>query len=162
MTEFYREKHVEYIRKISSDTQSFEYLVTQHLRMSGVYWGLTALALLVVDLKAESFSDQVLEWIFTCYDPESGGFSGNTNHDPHMLYTLSALQILALYDQLDKVDAPKVISFVCSLQQPDGSFAGDKWGEIDTRFSYCALSILSMLKALDKIDLPKAVDFIVR
>jgi geranylgeranyl transferase type-2 subunit beta len=163
MAEFYRDKHVENIRKISMDTESFEYLVTQHLRMSGVYWGLTALALLGVDLKGEPFSETMIEWIFSCFDPVSGGFGGNTHHDPHMLYTLSALQILALYDALDKVDRAKVIEFVSSLQQPDGSFAGDKWGEIDTRFSYCALSILSILNALDSgsIDKQKAVDFIV-
>lgn len=81
-----------------------------------------------------------------------------------MLYTLSALQILALYGSLDLVDKDKIISFVAGLQKTDGSFAGDQWGEIDTRFSYCALSILSILGALhhESVDLNKAVDFIVR
>ena len=51
---------------------------------------------------------------------------------------------------------------VSGLQQPDGSFAGDRWGEIDTRFSYCALSCLSLLKRLDAVNVPKAVEFIVR
>lgn len=32
--------------------------------------------------------------------------------------------------------------------QPDGSFAGDEWGEVDTRFSYCALSTLAILGKL--------------
>jgi geranylgeranyl transferase type-2 subunit beta len=32
--------------------------------------------------------------------------------------------------------------------QPDGSFAGDEWGEIDTRFSYCALSTLAIMGKL--------------
>jgi geranylgeranyl transferase type-2 subunit beta len=91
-------------------------------------------------------------------------FAGNTNHDPHLLYTLSALQVLALYDELHRVDRDAVIRFVASLQQSDGSFAGDKWGEIDTRFSYCALSVLSLLNALDhdSVSVPKAVDFIKR
>jgi geranylgeranyl transferase type-2 subunit beta len=34
---------------------------------------------------------------------------------------------------------------VTSLQLPDGSFAGDRWGEVDTRFSYCALLTLSLV-----------------
>lgn len=91
-------------------------------------------------------------------------FGGNTHHDPHMLYTLSALQILALYDRLDVVDRNKVIGFIAGLQQPDGSFAGDRWGEIDTRFSYCAFSALSILGALDEghIDKLNAVEFVVR
>lgn len=71
--EFYREKHVEYVRKISADTESFEYLVSQHLRMSGVYWGLTALTILGEDIKKEAFSETMVAWIMSCYDDQSGG-----------------------------------------------------------------------------------------
>lgn len=65
---------------------------------------------------------------------------------------------------MDVIDRSKVKMFVKNLQQSDGSFAGDKWGEIDTRFSYCALSILSILGDLHDgtIDLSKAVDFVER
>jgi geranylgeranyl transferase type-2 subunit beta len=74
------------------------------------------------------------------------------------------LQVLALYDELSVVDADLVVSYVASLQQSDGSFSGDQWGEIDTRFSYCALSVLSILGQLDspKIDMKKAIDFVAR
>lgn len=37
------------------------------------------------------------------------------------------------------------MSYVSKLQQDDGSFTGDKWGEIDTRYSFCALACLSLL-----------------
>jgi geranylgeranyl transferase type-2 subunit beta len=37
-----------------------------------------------------------------------GGFGGSERHDPHLLYTLSALQVLALYDKLDAIDADEV------------------------------------------------------
>lgn len=40
---------------------------------------------------------------------------------------------------------------IASLQQPDGSFHGDQWGEVDTRFSYCALCCLSLLGRLDEV-----------
>lgn len=161
---FIREKHITYVRQVSSDTESFEYLVSQHLRMSGVYWGLTAMFLLGVNLKEEASSVGMVDWIMTCFDTETGGFGGNTHHDAHILYTLSAIQILALYDELHVLDKEKIKSFVKSLQQPDGSFAGDKWGEIDTRFSYCALSIMSLLGCLHDgtIDVKKAVDFVSR
>jgi geranylgeranyl transferase type-2 subunit beta len=81
-----------------------------------------------------------------------------------LLYTLSAIQILALYDQMDVLDVDAVVGFVSKLQQPDGSFSGDKWGEVDTRFSYCALSILSILGRLHSgdIDLEMAIDFVAR
>ena len=55
----------------------------------------------------------------------SGGFSGGIGHDPHILYTLSALQILALCNKMELVDIDAVASFIISLQQEDGSFVGD-------------------------------------
>lgn len=90
----------------------------------------------------------------------AGGFGGNHQHDPHILYTLSAVQILALFDRLDAVDADKIANYIAGLQNEDGSFSGDGWGEIDTRFSYCAICCLSLLKRLDRIDLEKACNFV--
>lgn len=49
---------------------------------------------------------------------------------------------------------------VSSLQQPDGSFWGDEWGETDTRFSYCALSVLWLLDRLDAIDVQQAARYV--
>lgn len=71
---FFHGKHCAYIRKVSADTESFEYLVSQHLRMSGVYWGSTALVLLGVDIEVEPFSVGMIDWIMSCYDEESGGY----------------------------------------------------------------------------------------
>jgi geranylgeranyl transferase type-2 subunit beta len=53
-------------------------------------------------------------------------------------------------------------SGVKALQQEDGSFSGDEWGEVDTRFSYIAISICHLLKRPDVIDVDKAVEFIGR
>lgn len=35
-------------------------------------------------------------------------FGGNEGHDPHILYTLSALQVMALLGELERVDKDKV------------------------------------------------------
>jgi geranylgeranyl transferase type-2 subunit beta len=70
---FCTQLHLGYIRKVSSDTESFEYLVTQHLRMSGVYWGLTSLSLLGIDLKQEPSYVGMVDWIVKCQDVNSGG-----------------------------------------------------------------------------------------
>ena len=86
---------------------------------------------------------------------------GSAGHDSHLLYTLSALQLLALCGRLDLADAGVTVPFIAALQQGDGSFAGDRWGEIDTRFTYCALSALALLGRLDAIDVPRAVAFVV-
>ena len=71
---FHIDKHVQYIQKISADVQSYEYLVTQHLRMSGIYWGLTSLALLGRDLKEETSYPGMVDWILSCQDTVMGGY----------------------------------------------------------------------------------------
>lgn len=37
--------------------------------------------------------DEIIEFITSCQDSESGGISSSIGHDPHMLYTLSAVQV---------------------------------------------------------------------
>ncbi|XP_021674220.1 geranylgeranyl transferase type-2 subunit beta 1 isoform X2 [Hevea brasiliensis] len=156
MGELAVDNHVEYILSVRKRKDSFESLVMEHLTMSGAYWGLTCIDLLgkldVVD------SEEVTEWIMQCQH-ESGGFAGNIGHDPHVLYTLSAVQVLALLNKLNVLDIDKVSNFV-GLQNEDGSFSGDMWGEIDTRFSYVAICCLSLLHRLDKINVEKAVNYI--
>ena len=104
----------------------------------------------------------IIDWVFSCYDVRTGGFGGNCSsgsssncpHDGHLLYTLSALQILAMANALDdeRLDKDAIVKFVSNLQNDDGSFSGDEWGEVDTRFSYCALSCLALL---GRLPLPK-------
>lgn len=38
-----------------------------------------------------------------------------------------------------------MVSYVTKLQNEDGSFCGDQWGEVDTRFSMCAVACLALL-----------------
>ena len=42
-------KHAEFIKNSSLDTETIEYALTEHLRLSGMYWGLTAHKLLVMN-----------------------------------------------------------------------------------------------------------------
>ena len=39
-------------------------------------------------------------------------------------------QILTLYDAVDSLNIDSLVSWVAGLQQEDGSFYGDKWGEL--------------------------------
>ncbi len=184
--DFYNDLHVKYIENLASKIDapgSYEGAVTEHLRMSGIYWSITAMSLLLpadeVNNKMNLTSHKetgaekssIVDFIFECFDEKSGGFGGNKMQDGHILYTLSAIQILALADGLDNerflAMKPNVIKFISSLQQQDGSFAGDEWGEVDTRFSYCALSALSIIGQLHcddsaeaAIDVDKAAEYI--
>lgn len=151
------EKHANFITKLGLSEDNYEFAITDYLRMSGMYWGLTALELM--DKSDKLSKAEVFDFIKKCQDPDSGGISASLNHDPHLLHTLSAIQILCMYNKVDVIDKEGVVKYVASLQQLDGSFSGDKWGEIDTRFSFCAVATLSLLKRLDAIDVEKAVKF---
>lgn len=151
-------KHIDFIKEYGKTQHTFEYGLTDYLRVSGMYWGLTAMELMnhLHDLPEH----EVIEYIKDCQDETSGGISGCIDHDPHLLHTLSAVQVLCLYDRLDAIDVDGVVKYVASLQTEDGSFMGDKWGEIDTRFSMCAVATLALLKRLDAINIEKAVAFV--
>ncbi|KAK5132277.1 hypothetical protein LTR08_009265 [Meristemomyces frigidus] len=162
------EKHVAYIQSLDTRREELEYHLTEHLRISGIYWGLTALHLLGHPdaLPREG----VLDFVFICLH-ENGGFSPAPGHDPHMLYTLSAVQILAMVDGFGELEKKvpdgktKVARYIASLQRANGTFAGDEWGETDTRFMYGALNALSLLGLLPQqqpdqppmIDIPAAM-----
>lgn len=151
--------HKAYIKALDSNKETFEYYATEHLRMSGVYWALCAMD--VLGARDEMPLADIRAWVLKCQGA-NGGFGGNIGHDPHLLYTLSAVQILVIVDALDDLDKDRVVEFVAKLQQEDGSFVGDEWGEVDTRFSYCALSCLSILGRLDAVDVAKATAYVAK
>jgi len=162
-TSFGEDKHTSFILNLYQENSSFEQLMMEHLRMSAVYWGLTGLSMMGKDSVEGIDKPALVEWVLSCQH-EDGGFGGNIDQDSHMLYTLSALQILALCDALDRVDFVQVEGYIAGLQQEDGSFFGDKWGEVDTRFTYCALSALSIMARLwdSSVDVNKAAEYIGR
>ncbi|RLU17523.1 hypothetical protein DMN91_009758 [Ooceraea biroi] len=136
------EKHVNYLLSYGTKKDDYNYHQTEHIKMSGIYWGLTALDLMGALERANK--EDMLEFIGRCQN-ESGGISASLQHDPHLLYTLSAVQILCMYNALDVIDIDKVVNYVRDRQQADGSFTGDQWGEVDVRFSFCAIATLSLL-----------------
>ena len=154
-----KDMHVQYVKRSSEDKDAIEYVLTDHLRLSGMYWGLTALDLLgrldVVD------ADEIVDFVQRCWVPDVGGYAPCVYHDAHVLYTLSAVQILALFDRMELIDRDAVASFLTSLQrESDGAIMGDEWGEVDTRFAYCALSISTLIDRPRCIDRGRVVEWI--
>ena len=127
--------------------------------------------------------DETIQFVLSCQH-ENGGFGAAPNHDAHMLYTVSAIQILAMVDALDELDSRgkagkervascehtrpnwsdtdlRLQSDIANLQNREtGAFAGDEWGEMDTRFLFGAFLALSLLRLLHFADVPKAVTHI--
>ncbi|KAL8959419.1 MAG: hypothetical protein Q9193_003716 [Seirophora villosa] len=146
------EKHVQYIQSLDKRKDELEYWLTEHLRLNGIYWGLTALHLL---RHPDALPRQeTIEFVLSCQHA-NGGFGAAPGHDAHMLYTVSAVQILVTIDALDELD--KHGRHDRNGNRDDGSFAGDEWGETDSRFLFGALNALSLLRLLPLVDVPKAV-----
>ncbi|KAI5199649.1 hypothetical protein E4T38_06901 [Aureobasidium subglaciale] len=162
--QLYAQKHVDYIRSLDTRKDELEYWLTEHLRMSGIYWGLTPLYLLgQPDALPRS---GLLDFVVSCLH-ENGGFGAAPGHDPHILYTVSAVQILAIMDAFADLEQrvpgakDRIGRFIASLQQPEnGTFAGDEWGETDTRFLYGAFNALSLLGLMHLVDVEKAIDHV--
>ncbi|KAI9674429.1 MAG: hypothetical protein M1817_001767 [Caeruleum heppii] len=158
------EKHVSYIKSLDTRRDELEYWLTEHLRLNGVYWGLTALYLLGHPDALPR--PDTIAFVLSC-QCENGGFGAAPGHDAHMLYTVSAVQILVTIDALDELQRDgrdgrqEIGHYIAALQdRSSGTFAGDEWGEMDTRFLYGALNALSLLHLLHLIDLPLAVSHV--
>ena len=68
--------------------------MTEYLRMSGIYWGLTVMDLMGSLEKMNK--QEVIAFVKSCHH-DCGGFSASVGHDPHLLYTLSAVQVLLFF-----------------------------------------------------------------
>jgi geranylgeranyl transferase type-2 subunit beta len=124
--------------------------------------------------------DEVVEFVLSCQH-DNGGFGAAPGHDAHLLYTVSAVQVLVLCDAMaileergkgDRSPLPGsngresgklgVGRYLAGLQNREtGTFAGDEWGEEDTRFLYAGMLALSLLETLHLVNVDKAVDYIV-
>lgn len=160
---FATDAHVKYIQSLDTRKDEYDYWLTEHLRLNGLYWGLTAVHLM---RRPDALPrDATIDFVLSCQH-ENGGFGAAPGHDAHMLYTVSAVQILAMldaFDDLEKRGKGKAIvgQFIANLQNREtGTFAGDEWGEEDTRFLYTAFLGLSLLGLLHLIDVDKAVDYV--
>ncbi len=110
--------------------------------------------------------EATIEFVISCQH-ENGGFGAAPGHDAHMLYTVSAIQILATVDALEDLDRrgkagrERVAQYIAQLQNREtGAFAGDEWGEMDTRFLFGGLLALSLLHLLPLVDMSKAVEHV--
>ncbi|TKC45192.1 hypothetical protein EI555_003783, partial [Monodon monoceros] len=172
------EKHADYIASYGSKKDDYEYCMSEYLRMSGIYWGLT-----VMDLMGQLHRmnrEEILTFIKSCQH-ECGGISASIGHDPHLLYTLSAVQILTLYDSINVIDVNKIYCctgflaitsqlhrvnsdllgwWLCERQLPSGGLNGRPEKLPDVCYSWWVLASLKIIGRLHWIDREKLRSFI--
>lgn len=94
--------HVKYVLSLDTKTDELDYWMTEHLRLNGAYWGLCALHFL---RHPEALPRKdTIDFVLSCQH-DNGGFGAAPGHDAHMLSTVSAVQILAMVDGFDELEA---------------------------------------------------------
>lgn len=157
------EKHVSYVEDLFRHPAYLVHYMSDHLKMNALYWGIGTLFL--VKHQDDFPKNDVIDFIISCIDSNTGGFGAAPNHDAHMLSTLSALQVLKLFDSIDALSTEQragVLKFIKSNQLEDGSFQGDRFGEVDTRFVYNAIQCLSILEELTPEIVDPAVNWVLK
>ncbi|CEF69814.1 Geranylgeranyl transferase type-2 subunit beta [Strongyloides ratti] len=156
-----KDLHSSFILKYAQSKGSYEYIMSAHLRMSGIYWCCGAMDLLGQLDKMDR--EDILKFIFDeCFDEKSGGFRSSEGNDPHLLSTLSAIQLLIMFDALDQLDKNAVSKFVTARVNEDGSVSGDDSNELDTRFSFCALASMYLIGKIDEINSDKIIEYVMK
>lgn len=111
------------------------------------------------DIDYVNYSEKaVLDYLDECWD--GAGWGLGPLQCAHITSTMYALYVLAMINRLDHAPKESIVSWITSLQLPNGAFRGDDWGEADGRFSFCATAILSLLNSLDRIDRDKTMSFV--
>lgn len=155
------DKHLDFLTSLDKtrDKNSIGFFTCEHLKVSALYWGVTALNLIHAIDKHNK--EETIKLLSQC-ENENGGYGGCIGQDSHITSTHYAILVLSQLDSLDQVKKEKVASYIKSLQNEDGSFKADEYSETDSRFSYCAVAILKILGLLNSnyINLPKATEYV--
>jgi len=125
-----------------------------------------------LDLLRRPLADDVkcsaVEWIYAMQSP-TGGFDGSPSEAGerrgHIVATYSALvALVALGDDLKRVNRAKTLDFLTRLQRPDGSFNAreDAAATPDTRFTYCACASAFILGKRFGFDVDCALAYLAR
>lgn len=141
--------HKKYISEYKDSTKlDINHAMLHHIWQSATYWYVMSAYLLqcLDTLDSES----IIKYTMECYDEINGGFGGNKNYDSSPLHTLSAIQILAIFNKLDLVPN-KVQEYLVKQCTQFGGFKDSTYGEVDGRYTYCIIASLSILNIIDKV-----------
>ena len=113
-----------------------------------VYWILHSLELLgEINSLTDEVKSAVVRFLGNCQDPE-GGYAGGPGQLAHLAPTyaaVNALTIIGTEEAYSVTDRDKLVSWLDTLRNEEGSFTMHRDGEVDIRGVYCALSAARLL-----------------
>uniref|UniRef100_A0A6Q2X0Q3 Protein farnesyltransferase subunit beta n=1 Tax=Esox lucius TaxID=8010 RepID=A0A6Q2X0Q3_ESOLU len=126
-----RDQHYQYLKKgLRHLSDSYECLDASRPWLC--YWILHSLELLEEPVPSSIASD-VCQFLARCQTP-TGGFAGGPGQHAHLAPTyaaVNALCIIGTEEAYSVIDREKLLSFLFSVKQPDGSFVMHVGGEVD-------------------------------
>uniref|UniRef100_UPI00398E895D protein farnesyltransferase subunit beta n=1 Tax=Pristiophorus japonicus TaxID=55135 RepID=UPI00398E895D len=139
-----REKHFQYLKKgLRHLSESYSCLDASRPWLC--YWILHSLELLGEPLD-ECTASNICQFLTRCQSP-NGGFGGGPGQEPHLAPTyaaVNALCIIGTEEAYSVINREKLLKFLYSVKQPNGSFTMHVSGEVDVRSTYCAASVASL------------------
>ncbi|XP_028596132.2 protein farnesyltransferase subunit beta isoform X2 [Podarcis muralis] len=174
-----REKHFHYLKRgLRQLTDAYECLDASRPWLC--YWILHSLELLEEPIP-ESVTSDVCQFLSRCQSP-SGGFGGGPNQYPHLAPTyaaVNALCIIGTEEAYSVINREKLLDYLYSLKQPDGSFIMHIGGEVDVRcqnweggiggvpgmeahggYTFCGLAALVILKSEHVLNLKSLLHWV--
>uniref|UniRef100_A0A3B3TWD9 Protein farnesyltransferase subunit beta n=1 Tax=Poecilia latipinna TaxID=48699 RepID=A0A3B3TWD9_9TELE len=109
------------------------------------FWILHSLELLEESIPS-AITSEVCQFLDLCQSP-TGGFAGGPGQHAHLAPTyaaVNALCIIGTEEAYNVINREKLLDFLWSLKQPNGSFVMHIGGEVDVRSAYCAASVASL------------------
>uniref|UniRef100_A0A8C6UTN3 Protein farnesyltransferase subunit beta n=1 Tax=Neogobius melanostomus TaxID=47308 RepID=A0A8C6UTN3_9GOBI len=139
-----REQHYQYLKKgLRHLSDAYECLDASRPWLC--FWILHSLELLEEPIPTNIASD-VCHFLSRCQSP-TGGFAGGPGQQAHLAPTYAAVNALCIIgtdEAYSIIDREKLLDFLWSVKQPDGSFVMHIGGEVDVRSAYCAASVASL------------------
>lgn len=143
-----REQHYQYLKKgLRHLSDAYECLDASRPWLC--FWILHSLELLEEPIPTAVASD-VCQFLARCQSP-TGGFAGGPGQHAHLAPTYAAVNALCIIgtdEAYNVIDREKLLDFLWSVKQPDGSFVMHVGGEVDVRSAYCAASVASLTNIL--------------
>ncbi|KAJ2588335.1 Rab geranylgeranyltransferase [Coemansia sp. RSA 1722] len=162
------DKHVEYILSLDKRQEEIEYWMTEHLRISGIYWGLVALSLMnkqqaldkeEILLQVNINVDGVVEYVEKSMNYD-GGFGSEPGGESHSAQIFTCLAALAIAGKLQIIDRERLSRWLAERQLKSGGLNGRPQKLEDVCYSWWVLSSLKILDRVHWVDKDRLCEFI--
>ncbi|KAI3822616.1 hypothetical protein L1987_10211 [Smallanthus sonchifolius] len=164
MGELAAEEHAKYILTVEKKKDDVESVLMEHLRINGVYWGLTTLDIwpgaelhtgqifccigaLAITGCLHYVDKDLLGWWLCERQVKSGGLNGRPEKLSDVCYSWWVLSSLIMIDRVHWIDKEKLVKFILDCQDKENGGISDRPDDaVDVFHTYFGIAGLSLLE----------------